>query len=248
MEECEHKQVEGGFCLDCGLSVSKSGSFFGSDEGYSEHHQRPNYSQGHVSYEQDLKNLSLSPEARRAVLECLNSSMTVTPRMGNRSRIIFCYIYITCLRQGIRFQPEKIAAELKLSSADRSSAIKMASGISQLKLPGEGLSYVPIAIMPPSTYLPEIIAQLGLGAYEKDISALCERAIEGDRTLLEDKPRWIAVAVCQYYLKFYLGQNIPRFYEHLGVTPQTGKECLTKVQIALGKEWIKRTSQSQGSC
>lgn len=233
IEDCKHEHIEEGSCIECGLSISGSGSHMQQEEEYSISHQRVTQAST-MGFNKDLDGKDLPPEVKAWVLKMVASAPKKVARMASRERRLFAYVYIAHATLGYDIDPEKVAGILGIHKSQLAESIRLASGISPTVLPQShnNTQIVPMMVLSPISYLDSTLPILKLEEHKAAIQSLMEEALEKEPLLYEEKPKWMAVAFIKYFLEKNK-QSVVKFHEKFDMTATSVKSCLTKIQAVL---------------
>lgn len=228
--ECRHETIESGTCVECGLSMSCTGSHLGYEQDYSLSHQR-SAGVSSLGFEKDLAAIrDLSEEIKAWVIRKTVSAPKGIHRMGCREQILFAYVYLGHLTLGYTVEPEKIAESLQMKPCNIAPAIKLASGISSIPLPqsvGDTVT-APMVIISPVTYLKSTLQLIDKTQYLQQITDITNKALDADELLYEERPRSMAIGFIKYYLDINK-IDVPKYHTFFNVTPSSVKTSVKKI-------------------
>jgi hypothetical protein len=234
MEDCNHKDVYEGVCINCGLEVfgNSNGTHIEMGSSYSEYHSYidPVNTQ---PFEADLKNLNLPVEIKAMVISLANSCSRETHRMGVRRQQLFAYIYLAYLKTGFKFDLDKIKEEMKMTQREINMALRIVSGTSSVDIPlptspdGQPIC-APIVVYSPLIYIEDVCEANGLKDHTEQVSELTKIILSKSKRFLEENPKHVAIAILKYYLGT-IDVNIPKFVKNNKISDSILKQHLSKI-------------------
>lgn len=234
MEHCNHNNIYNGVCEDCGMEVyaTSNGTFIDMSSSYSDYHSFMD-ANSNQPFETDLKNLNIPSEVKAEVLKLANTCPRETHRMGVRRQQLFSYIYLAYLQMGIKFDPDKLRDELKMTQREVNMALRIISGTSSVEIPlptteNDDPISAPVVVISPMVYLEEICKNNRLEDKYEEIYELAKGILDKNKILLEFNPKHIAVSIVKYYLMIN-GVSIPKFAKINGISDSILKQHVGRI-------------------
>jgi hypothetical protein len=234
IETCVHENTVHGICVDCGLCLggASGGSYLDMDVDFTQSHQ---YS-GSVPmtyFEKDLKPLPIPDDVKALVIQMAQSNIQDVHRMGIRRQQLFSYIYLAYLQLGQRLDPQRVAEHLGMNQRDINLALRVVSATSStnIPLPKQNNTYMaaPIVVISPLNYIEEVCQHNGLQNYVSEVQTLAHRILNASSSLLEQKPKHVAVAIVKYYMDLNAYSIPSNFAKNNGLSPLTLKSKVAEV-------------------
>jgi hypothetical protein len=230
MEECVHENRLDDICIECGLCMR--GTYVDMDMDFTQSHQ---YS-GSVQtpyFEKDLKPLPIPEEVKALVIQMARSNNQDVHRMGIRRQQLFSYIYLAYLQLNQWLDPQKLAEDLGMTQRDINLALRVVSATSStdIPLPKQNNSYmvVPIVVISPLNYIDEVCQKNGLQNQISEVRTLANRVLQASTSLLEQKPKQVAVAIVKYYMDLNSYSTVGNFAKENGMSQSTLKNKVAEV-------------------
>lgn len=236
IESCVHENTVHGICTDCGLCLGGASgeSYLDMDVDFTVTHQ---YSGSvHMTYfEKDLKPLPIPENVKALVIQMAQSNNQDVHRMGIRRQQLFSYIYLAYLQLGQTLDPEKLAEHLGMSQRDINLALRVVSATSStnIPLPKQNNTYMaaPIVVISPLNYIEEVCQQNGLQNHVSKVQYLAHRVLKASTSLLEQKPKHVAIAIVKYYMDLNAYSTVGNFAKDNGLSASTLKSKVAEVAV-----------------
>lgn len=234
MEHCNHDNIYNGVCEDCGMEVyaTSNGTFIDMSSSYSDYHSFMD-ANNNQPFEADLKNINIPYEVKIEVLKLANTCPRETHRMGVRRQQLFSYIYLAYLQMGIKFDPDKLREELKMTQREVNMALRIISGTSSVEIPlptteNDDPISAPVVVISPMIYLEEICKNNKIEDKYEEVQEMAKGILDKNKILLEFNPKHIAVSIVKHYLASN-GISIPKFAKNNGISDSILKQHVSRI-------------------
>jgi hypothetical protein len=234
MEDCVHETIYNGVCTDCGIEVQgiSNGTYIDMNSSYSEFHS---FMDSNISqpFEADLKTLNIPQDVKILVLKLASTCPKETHRMGVRRQQIFSYIYLAYLQLGIKFDPEKLREEMKMTQREVNMALRIISGTSSVEIPlptndDDDPMSAPVVVISPLVYLEEICKNNGMESDYDEINDMSKTILDKNKILLEFNPKHIAISLVKHFMTLN-NINIPKFAKNNGISDSILKQHVNRI-------------------
>lgn len=231
---CDHDQhSDDGFCSKCGLELSTMKFDYSNISDINSHVHR---NVKLFSFETELGQLEIPDEVKKQIIILSDTSSTIT-RKTPRRKLLFSYAYIAYLQLGLPFDPKKLGQIIGLKDSDYNDAISLASGINSKPFTSCERVIVPMVIISPCDYIHDIILEVqkvyGIKMNEELIKEKLAKALEKNKLLYENNPKFVAVGMVKYQLETDKIKT-PKFNIHVGMSSAVIKKQITSIKEALG--------------
>jgi hypothetical protein len=224
--DCNHKYVEEGICLKCGLNITSNFNF--QEKLFSKQYQCPK--RRHISIlEKEILQKSLPPEITSWILQRLITFPKLLYRSEIRTVIIFSLIYMAYINLKKQFDPIYYSKTMNMSKKDIELALKFISNINN-KLVIQNNESIAMTVIQPHIIVPLIYKELNMDNLDilEDLLKISKDVIDLDPSLLEENPRNVSFGIILYYCETYKIQ-IKNIDKRKNITYNKYKKWIKKI-------------------
>ncbi len=198
LDNCEHDVIIEGFCDNCGLEV---GPRIDMESNFIDNYMISTRNEP-KNYNTEINKIDVSEQVKTVISESLNKTDRSVKGV-TRELDVFCHAYLASAELN-ELQPEKALKSLNITSKNLNKSLRIISGTDKKVIKdNEGqVITCPIVSISPIECLKEICTKIEyLKPHQDDIQKLIQTMLRKSPTLLNEKPKHIAIGFIKCYCK-----------------------------------------------